>query len=62
MYKYVSSKHYKQEATMNHYEFDRYQLDHYELSDYLTNARDVVCAWAVAVVTLTLVFAGLSLI
>ncbi len=47
---------------MNHYEFDRYELDHYELSDYLTNAGDVVCAWIVAVVTLTLVFAGLSLI
>jgi hypothetical protein len=47
---------------MNHYEFDRYELDHYELSDYLANARDVVYAWIVAVVTLTLVFAGLSLI
>jgi len=47
---------------MNYYEFDRYELDHYELGDYLTNARDVAFAWVVAVVTLTLVFAALSLI
>ena len=36
-------------------------MDRYEIEDYLVNARNVCCAWGVAVVLLSVVFSALSM-